>query len=105
MSAVRLELAAHGWTPGPSEVQIIVSSIVSSIVVLVMLRLILGGCAQAIMLERKLSAWMPDRIGPNRTDARGMFQPLADGLKFLLQADYDPRGVDTGLFLLAPTNP
>lgn len=41
MSAVRLELAAHGWTPGPSEVQIIVSSIV----VVVMLRLILGGCA------------------------------------------------------------
>ena len=56
------------------------------------------------MLERKLSAWMPDRVGPNRTGPRGMFQPLADGLKFLLQEDYDPRGVDTGLFLLAPTS-
>ena len=88
-------------TLSPSEVQIIVSIIV----VVVMLHLILGGCAWSIMLERKLSAWMPDRVGPNRTGPRGMFQPLADGLKFLLQENYDSRGVDTVLFLLAPTNP
>ena len=85
-------------TLSPSEVQIIVSIIV----VVVMLHLILGGCAYSIMLERKLSAWMQDRVGPNRTGPRGMFQPLADGLKFLLKEDYNPRGVDTWLFLLAP---
>ncbi len=33
---------------------------------------------------------------------RHMFQPLADGLKFLLKEDYNPRGVDKWLFLLAP---
>ena len=85
-------------TLSPSEVQIIVSIIV----VVVMLHLILSGCAYSIMLERKLSAWMQDRVGPNRTGPRGMFQPLADGLKFLLKEDYNPRGVDTWLFLLAP---
>jgi NADH-quinone oxidoreductase subunit H len=85
-------------TLSPSEVQIIVSIIV----VVVMLHLILGGCAYSIMLERKLSAWMQDRVGPNRTGPRGMFQPLADGLKFLLKEDYNPRGVDIWLFMLAP---
>ena len=45
---------------------------------------------------------MQDRLGPNRVGPRGMFQPLADGLKFLLKEDYNPRGVDIWLFLLAP---
>ena len=85
-------------TLSPSEVQIIVSISV----VVVMLHLILSGCAYSIMLERKLSAWMQDRVGPNRVGPRGLFQPLADGLKFLLKEDYNPRGVDTWLFLLAP---
>ena len=85
-------------TLSPSEVQIIVSIVV----VVAMLHLILGGCAYSIMLERKLSAWMQDRVGPNRVGPRGLFQPLADGLKFLLKEDYNPRGVDTWLFLLAP---
>lgn len=82
----------------PNDVQIIVSIIV----VVVLLNLILVGCAYSIMLERKLSAWMQDRVGPNRVGPHGMFQPLADGLKFLLKEDYNPRGVDKWLFLLAP---
>ena len=86
------------FTLDPHEVQVIVSIIV----IVVMLHAILGGCAYSIMLERKLSAWMQDRVGPNRVGPRGLFQPLADGLKFLLKEDYNPRGVDTWLFLLAP---
>ena len=85
-------------TLSPNDVQIIVSVIT----VAVLLNVILVGCAYSIMLERKLSAWMQDRVGPNRVGPRGMFQPLADGLKFLLKEDYNPRGVDTWLFLLAP---
>jgi NADH-quinone oxidoreductase subunit H len=85
-------------TLSPHEVQIIVSIIT----VVVLLNVILVGCAYSILLERKLSAWMQDRIGPNRVGPHGAFQPLADGLKFLLKEDYNPRGVDTWLFLLAP---
>ncbi|MEY3027877.1 MAG: NADH-quinone oxidoreductase subunit 8, partial [Planctomycetota bacterium] len=63
---------------------------------------ILVACAYSIMLERKLSAWMQDRVGPNRTGPKGMLQPLADGLKFLIKEDYTPAGVDRSIFTLAP---
>jgi len=64
---------------------------------------ILGTVAYLILLERKLSAWMQDRRGPNRVGPFGIFQPLADGLKFLLKEDIIPAHVDRTLFLLAPT--
>ena len=86
------------FTLSPNDVQILVSMTVVAAV----LHLILGGCAYSIMLERKLSAWMQDRVGPNRVGPKGLLQPIADGLKFLLKEDYNPRGVDKWLFLLAP---
>jgi NADH-quinone oxidoreductase subunit H len=64
---------------------------------------ILTTVAYLILLERKLSAWMQDRHGPNRVGPFGIFQPLADGLKFLLKEDIIPAQVDKTLFLLAPT--
>jgi NADH-quinone oxidoreductase subunit H len=63
---------------------------------------ILGTVAYLILLERKLSAWMQDRRGPNRVGPMGMFQPFADGLKFLLKEDLIPARVDRTLFLTAP---
>lgn len=74
----------------------------SVLVLVLMLHVILGGCAYAIMLERKLSAWMQDRVGPNRVGPKGLLQPIADGLKFLLKEDYNPSGVERWLFILAP---
>ncbi len=71
-------------------------------IILLMVHVILGGCAYAILLERKLSAWMQDRIGPNRVGPQGLLQPLADGLKFMMKEDYNPKGVDKALFFLAP---
>ncbi len=82
----------------PSTVQ----ALVGVLLVVVMLHLILGGCAYGVMLERKLSAWMQDRVGPNRVGPRGLLQPLADGLKFMMKEDYNPAGVDRALFILAP---
>lgn len=64
---------------------------------------ILVACMYLILLERKLSAWMQDRVGPNRVGPAGVFQPLADGLKFLLKEDVIPAHVDKTLFVLAPT--
>lgn len=72
------------------------------LVIVIALHVILVACAYSIMLERKLSAWMQDRVGPNRTGPKGMMQPLADGLKFLAKEDYTPAGVDRSIFTLAP---
>ncbi|RLS52273.1 MAG: NADH-quinone oxidoreductase subunit H, partial [Planctomycetota bacterium] len=76
--------------------------ITNAITIFVVIHVILGGCAYAIMLERKLSAWMQDRIGPNRVGPKGLLQPIADGLKFLFKEDYRPKNTDGALFTLAP---
>ena len=51
-----------------------------------------------VLAERKVSAWMQDRIGPNRVGPFGLFQPLADGLKILLKEDVIPRTSTRGCF-------
>jgi NADH-quinone oxidoreductase subunit H len=63
---------------------------------------ILGTCAYLILLERKISARMQDRIGPNRVGPWGLLQPVADGLKILLKEDPSPAHVDKLLFRVAP---
>ncbi|WP_437226494.1 NADH-quinone oxidoreductase subunit NuoH [Planctomicrobium sp. SH661] len=64
---------------------------------------ILTACMYLIYLERKLSAWMQDRIGPNRVGPFGLLQPVADGLKFLLKEEVIPGHVDKVMFVMAPT--
>jgi NADH-quinone oxidoreductase subunit H len=54
----------------------------------------LGVISYLILLERKLSAWMQDRRGPNRVGPMGIFQPFADGAKFLLKEDVIPANAD-----------
>ncbi|MDP6601345.1 MAG: NADH-quinone oxidoreductase subunit NuoH [Phycisphaerales bacterium] len=76
--------------------------ITSVIVLVVILHVSLGAAAYLILLERKLCAWVQDRIGPNRVGPLGLLQPIADGLKLFMKEDFMPRGVDRGLFVLAP---
>ena len=76
--------------------------IANVIVILVMLHVLLGGCAYGVMLERKLSAWMQDRVGPNRVGPKGLLQPIADGLKFIMKEEHTPHGADAVLFTLGP---
>jgi NADH-quinone oxidoreductase subunit H len=64
---------------------------------------ILGACMYLVLAERKVSAWMQDRIGPNRVGPYGFAQPVADGLKILLKEGIIPDHVDKTMFLIAPT--
>jgi NADH-quinone oxidoreductase subunit H len=55
-----------------------------------------------IMMERKVSAWMQVRLGPNRVGPGGMFQTVADTLKLMVKEGMTPNNVDRFLFNLAP---
>ncbi|MCW4353715.1 NADH-quinone oxidoreductase subunit NuoH [Hoyosella sp. YIM 151337] len=56
----------------------------------------------AILLERKIMAWMQMRVGPNRVGPWGILQSLADGVKLALKEGIIPKGVDKPIYLLAP---
>lgn len=55
-----------------------------------------------VVLERRISAWIQLRIGPNRVGPLGLFQPLADLVKFLGKEDFVPGGANKFLFWMAP---
>ena len=55
-----------------------------------------------VIMERKVSAYMQIRLGPNRVGPKGMLQSLADTLKLLVKEGMTPTGVDRFLFNLAP---
>jgi NADH-quinone oxidoreductase subunit H len=74
----------------------------SIVLMLVLIGAIMTAVAYAILLERKIAAFVQDRVGPNRVGPWGILQPLADGLKFLLKEDIIPRNVERAVFLLAP---
>jgi NADH-quinone oxidoreductase subunit H len=72
------------------------------IVMVVLLITLLGGTLYLVLAERKISAYMQDRLGPNRLGWGGMFQPIADGLKVFFKEDIIPDHVDKVFFVLAP---
>ena len=55
-----------------------------------------------VIMERKVSAWMQIRLGPNRVGPKGMLQSFADTLKLLVKEGMTPNGADKFLFNLAP---
>lgn len=63
---------------------------------------VLGACSYLVLAERKVSARMQDRIGPNRVGPWGLLQPIADAIKILLKEDPFPAHVDKFLYMIAP---
>src|SRR6266850_3267056 len=63
---------------------------------------ILPMVSYTVYAERRVSAFIQDRPGPNRVGPEGLFQPIADTLKLLLKEDFTPRPVNTFYYWLAP---
>jgi NADH-quinone oxidoreductase subunit H len=76
--------------------------LLSIIKMLAVFTLIMVGVALLTLMERKVSAWMQNRFGPNRVGPGGLLQPAADGLKNILKEETFPSAANPVLFLLAP---
>ena len=72
------------------------------ITVLVVGNLVPGLVAFLVWLERRVAAWIQDRVGPNRVGPFGLLQSIADLLKFIFKEDVIPGHVDKAMYLLAP---
>jgi NADH-quinone oxidoreductase subunit H len=61
------------------------------------------GVAMLTLAERKISAWIQGRLGPNRVGGKlGLLQPAADGVKNIMKEETLPGHVNKPLFTLAP---
>ncbi len=58
--------------------------------------------AYTTLAERRVSAFIQDRIGPNRVGPFGLLQPIADGLKNLVKEEAMPGTASRRYFLLGP---
>lgn len=81
------DLAKLLWLPLPMLMMLIVATV---------------GVLVAVWLERKISAAVQQRIGPEYIGPLGILAPLADGLKLIFKEDVLPANTDRWLFTLGP---
>ncbi|MFQ5798804.1 MAG: NADH-quinone oxidoreductase subunit H, partial [Bacteroidota bacterium] len=68
----------------------------------IVLGVLLTVVAYVTLAERRLSAFMQNRIGPNRVGPYGLLQPLADVMKLMLKEDIVPKSANKGIHDLGP---
>lgn len=70
--------------------------------VLVVFLISLGIAAYSTYAERKIAAFLQDRVGPDRAGPFGLLQPIADGVKMFMKEEIIPANADKLLFILGP---
>jgi NADH-quinone oxidoreductase subunit H len=74
----------------------------SSIKVFLVFSVSLAVVALMTLTERKVAAFIQDRLGPNRVGPFGLLQPVADGIKNFLKEETMPATANRPFFVLAP---
>ena len=83
----------------PSAGVFLIATVIKMIAIFFILMVVV---AYTTLAERKVSAWIQDRHGPNRVGPWGLFQVLADGVKNLMKEESIPGAVNRPLFVIAP---
>ena len=68
----------------------------------IVIQVLLGGVSVMTLVERRLSAVIQFRLGPNRVGPFGVLQPIADGIKFLMKEEMIPVDAHRPIYILAP---
>ena len=76
--------------------------VIDLVKVLVVFGFLLGSVLMTIWAERRIVAFMQQRLGPNRVGPFGTLQGLADGIKLFFKEDVLPLAVDRPAYLVAP---
>lgn len=77
----------------------------SFIILGVALFMLLNSAAMAVYAERRVAAFIQNRVGPNRVGPSGMLQPIADVIKLLLKEDVTPTEGQKTIHTIAPMIP
>jgi NADH-quinone oxidoreductase subunit H len=70
--------------------------------IFIVFNLLVLSAAFMVWMERKVCAYIQDRVGPNRVGYEGVLQPFADVLKLLFKEELRPKAADALLFAIAP---
>jgi NADH-quinone oxidoreductase subunit H len=76
--------------------------IITSVIILLIFGITLLVATYSTYAERKVAAFIQDRIGPNRAGPVGLLQPIADAVKMFMKEDFIPANANKWLFILGP---
>ncbi len=74
-----------------------------TIIVVIVFAITLVIAMYSTYAERKVSAFLQDRVGPNRAGIFGILQPLADGVKMFMKEEIIPTASNKALFIIGPS--
>ncbi|SHL42008.1 NADH-quinone oxidoreductase subunit NuoH [Flavobacterium saccharophilum] len=73
-----------------------------SVVIVVVFAITMIMAMYSTWAERKVAAFLQDRVGPNRAGWGGLLQPLADGMKLFSKEEFEPNTPNKFLFVVGP---